>query len=77
VGAASLALHQKNMLLKPKHESRGPAGRNPKQGSKSEIQMFKTRSKTRTLLNALAIRAMKMTSGQIASFVSVIGTFDI
>jgi hypothetical protein len=52
------------MLLNPKHESRGLAGRNPKQGSKFEIQMFKTKSKTQTLLNALAIRAMRMTGGQ-------------
>jgi hypothetical protein len=63
------------MLLNPKQESRGTAGRNPKQGSKSEIQMFKTKSEARTRLNALAIRTMKMTGR--AAFVSVIGTFDI
>jgi hypothetical protein len=44
---------KKYLLLNPKHEIR-----NPKQGSKSEIQMFKTNSKTRTRLNALAIRTL-------------------
>jgi hypothetical protein len=67
----------KNTLLNPKHKSRGPSGRNPKQGSKSQIQMFKTKSKTRTRLKVLATRTMKMTGGQIAAFVSAMGTFHI
>jgi hypothetical protein len=61
-----------NMFLNPKHEAR-----NPKQGSKSEIQMFKTNPETRILLNPLAIQRIKVTGMEIANLVFVIETFDI
>jgi hypothetical protein len=65
-----VALHQKNHALKSE-------ARNPKQGSKFEIRISKTKSKTRARLNALAIGSIKVTDGQIAAFVSDIETFDI
>jgi hypothetical protein len=60
------------MLLNPRHEIP-----NPKQGSKSEIQMFKTNSETRILLNSLGIQTIRVMVMEIAILVFIIGTFDI
>jgi hypothetical protein len=65
------------MLLNPKHKSRGRAGRNPKQASKFEIQIFKTKSKTRIMLNSLAIQPIKARDMKFAILVFVIGTFGV
>jgi hypothetical protein len=76
-GHSSVVLPQKTYVLNPKHESRGPAERNPKQGSKSEIQMFKTNSEALILLNSLTTWTIGTTDMEIAILLPVKEVFSI